>query len=53
MATERWTQAQPYAELERWERELRPQGKVGNTISTYIGRGETFLRRRAGDDNPR
>ena len=53
MATQTWTLAELYGELERWERELRTEGKSENTINTYIGRSEMFLRWLAGDYNPR
>lgn len=53
MATQTWTLAELHAELERWERALRTQGKSENTINTYIGRSETFLRWLAGDYSPR
>ena len=53
MSQESWTLDELHAELERWELELRLQGKAENTIATYIGRTETFLRWLAGDYHPR
>ncbi len=53
MTAQSWTLEDLHAELERRERELRRQGKARNTISTYIGRSETFLRWLAGDYHPR
>ena len=53
MAELSWTLEELHAELERWESELRRLGKSENTIATYIGRSETFLRWLAGDYHPR
>jgi len=53
MAEHAWTLAELHVEFERWEGELRRAGKSENTIATYIGRSETFLRWLAGDYDPR
>ena len=53
MAAQTWTLEELHAELARWERELREAGKAENTVDTYIGRTETFLRWLAGDYHPR
>ena len=53
MTPESWTLDELHEELERWELELRLQGKAENTVATYIGRSETFLRWLAGDYDPR
>ena len=53
MATQTWTLEELHAELARWERELRAAGKARNTVATYVGRTETFLRWLAGDYHPR
>ncbi len=52
MSKETWTLDELHSELERWERELRGQGKSENTIATYIGRSEIFLRWLAGEYQP-
>lgn len=36
----------------RFERELRATGLAPNTIGTYVGRSETFLRWLAGEYRP-
>lgn len=53
MTPESWTLAELDAELERWEGELRRSGKAENTIATYVGRSEAFVRWLAGDYHPR
>ena len=53
MATQSWTLEELHAELARWERELREAGKAENTVDTYVGRSEIFLRWLAGDYHPR
>jgi len=53
MAEQTWTLLELHAELERWEGELRRAGKSENTIATYVGRSEIFLRWLAGDYHPR
>ncbi len=40
-------------ELRRWERELVAAGKAENTVATYVGRSEIFLRWLAGEYVPR
>ncbi|WP_421740308.1 hypothetical protein [Cellulomonas sp.] len=39
-----WTLDELRAELARFERALRAAGKADNTVATYVGRSEIFLR---------
>lgn len=41
---EHWTVAELREELARWEGELVAAGKAPNTVATYVGRTEIFLR---------
>lgn len=48
-----WTLEELRDELGRWERELVAAGKAPDTVATYIGRSETFLRWLEGTYAPR
>lgn len=48
-----WTLEDLHQELRRWERELVTTGKSENTVATYVGRTEIFLRWLAGEYTPR
>lgn len=47
-----WTLEQLREELDSWESLLRSRGYPDNTIKTYVGRSETFLRWLAGEWQP-
>lgn len=47
-----WSLAQLRSELERYEAELREAGKEQQTIATYIGQSERFVRFLIGDYRP-
>lgn len=48
-----WTLDDLRRELARWERELVAAGKAPNTVATYVGRTEFFLRWLDGTYTPR
>lgn len=48
-----WTLDELRDELARWERELVAAGKAPNTVATYVGRTEIFLRWLDGTYTPR
>jgi hypothetical protein len=50
---DQWTSAELFAELRSFEAALLDAGLQPNTISTYVGRSETFLRWLVGDYSPR
>jgi hypothetical protein len=51
--TDQWTSAELFAELQSFEAALRSAGLQPNTVHTYVGRSETFLRWLVGDYSPR
>lgn len=46
---ESWTIAELQAELVRFEAEARRAGLAENSVRTYVGRSQTFVRWLAGD----
>lgn len=52
MSQDTWTVKELREELERWEHVLRSRGYPENTVRTYIGRSEIFVRWLAGEWQP-
>jgi hypothetical protein len=50
---DQWTSAELFAELRSFEAALLDAGLQPNTVNTYVGRSETFLRWLVGDYSPR
>lgn len=51
--TDQWTSAELFAELRSFEAALREAGLQPNTVQTYVGRSDTFIRWLVGDYTPR
>lgn len=48
-----WTIDELRGELRRFEKELVAAGKAPNTVQTYVGRSDVFVRWLAGEYRPR
>jgi hypothetical protein len=53
MPEKRWTSSELMAELRRFEEELHAASLSDDTVSTYVGRSEAFIRWLAGGFTPR
>jgi hypothetical protein len=52
MQDQRWSGSELVTELRSFEKELRAAGLSENTVNTYVGRADTFVRWLRGEYNP-